>query len=883
MGLKQNKRLVIIDGKSIFYRGYYAMPNLKINDIPTGGIYGFTTLAFEVIKRLKPNYIAVAWDKPKTNIRRRLKLYPEYKAGRKPAPADFYTQIPILHNLLKALGWPLYELDDYEADDIMGTLAVQAQALGIETILVTSDLDLLQVIGEKIKVYILKKGLSSIELYSPESFKSKNKIDVNQFLDLKALKGDSSDNIPGVPGIGEKGALELLLEYKTLDNIYNNIELIKPALRDKLIKGKELAYLSQELARIWTDAPLKLNLKEVDGSKLNVPELIKILQDLKFKSLISKLDEIIPEVSKDQFLKASHPIRKTKTIEIKSNKDLQLIKPQHFDHSIILTRSLKKQGVKPKFIVLNFLEPVSYLIHVEQIDSKQLTLILGKIKLVTGYDLKSHLKVFLELGITKLPKINDDLLILDFLTNSYSKERQLSILAEDELNYSIPEVSDLDDDSFGARAGEIIQVIWELHLKLWPKLENITKLFKLANEIEFPVITVLARMEKWGIKLDINYLKEFDSEVSDYILTLEQKIYGFADQEFNIASPSQLADVLFSRTKLNLETKGLKKTKTGYSTAASELLKLIAEHPIIENILQYREVTKLKNTYIDALPKLIDQNSKLHTTFSLTSAQTGRLSSLEPNLQNIPIRTELGRNIRRAFVAEPGNVFINADYSQFELRLAAFLANDQDLMDQFNRGIDIHTVTAAQIYGREQEDVTAQMRRSAKIINFGILYGMSPHGLSIATGMNMTQATDFIEKYKTIRKPIFDYMDRTLQRIRKDGYSETYFGRRRYFPDINSPNFQLRQAAERAALNMPIQGTEADLMKMAMIKCQKELDQHFNNGHILLQIHDSLLVECPDTIKNDTAKIVQETMTKIYKLPVELKVDVKIGQNWSQL
>jgi DNA polymerase-1 len=388
-------------------------------------------------------------------------------------------------------------------------------------------------------------------------------------------------------------------------------------------------------------------------------------------------------------------------------------------------------------------------------------------------------------------------------------------------------------------------------------------------------------MEYIGIELDTKYLGQFSEEIDDLISDYEQQIYGHADQEFNISSPAQLAEILFD--KLKLPTAGIKKGKSGYSTAAKELDKLRGLHPIVDLVTQYREVTKLKNTYVDTLPKMVDENSRLHTTFNLTIAQTGRLSSTDPNLQNIPIRTDLGKRIRTAFVAGPGKKLISADYSQFELRLAAILAEDKELIDMFNRGADIHAATAAQVYGREQEDVTKQMRRAAKVINFGILYGMSPYGLSVAADMTREQAQVFIDRYKELRAPIFEYIERVKVQARKDGYVETLFGRRRPTPDIHSGNFVLRQAAERAAINLPIQGTEADLMKMAMINIDENLINQHNDCNMLLQIHDSVLVECPEEVADQIANMLKETMESVYELPVRLDVDVTIGNNWGEL
>lgn len=875
----QRKKLVVIDGKSVFYRGYFAMPNLSTKDgKPTGGVFGFATMALEVLRRLKPDYVAVAWDKPKTNIRKRLELYPEYKAGRKPAPPDFHEQVPILHDLLDAFGWPLYEMDDYEADDIMGALAVQATKKGIETLLVTSDLDMLQLVNPLTHVYALKTGLSNIELYSPKSFEAKYGITVDQFLDMKALKGDSSDNIPGVPGIGEKGAIELLKTYHTLDGVYENLDLIKESTRKKLQAGMELAYLSKQLARIWTDAPIKLDLKEVDGSKCQPEKIAQLLQDLEFRSLLRQLPEVM-NVSADT-LHTDQPaaVKVGKNTVISMASQLAELKLSN-EPVYVYSRCAGKHGRQPQTLILSDDGEQVFTLDLTKLDAADVLKILPK-KLV-GYDVKSTLKVLLELGAKDLPAVAHDVLIGAFMLNSLRREQTLTELAQADLGYQGSAFEDLDQDEVATRAPEIIAIIKALHQKQADDISKMTNLANLANDIEWPVIPPLARMEHQGIQLDTKYLAKFADQINDLISDYEQQIYGHADQEFNISSPTQLADVLF--VQLKLPTQGIKKGKTGYSTAASELDKLRDKHPIINLITQYREVTKLKNTYVDTLPLLVDENSRLHTTYNLTMAQTGRLSSQDPNLQNIPTRTDLGRHIRTAFVAGKGNKLVSADYSQFELRLAAVLADDKELVDMFNRGADIHTATAAQVYGRQLEDVTKQMRRAAKVINFGILYGMSPHGLSVATGMTREQAVDFIDKYKALRKPLFDYMDSVKEKAKQDGYVETLFGRRRPMPDIHSGNFIVRQAAERAAINMPIQGTEADLMKMAMIKIDNMLRSQHDGCHMLLQIHDSIVIECPSAVADHIAELLKTTMENIYKLPVRLDVDVTTGDNWGEL
>jgi len=884
----EHKRLAIIDGKSVFYRGYYAMPNLATRDgVPTGGVYGFASLALEVVKRLKPDYVAVAWDKPKTNIRKRLEIYPAYKAGRKPPPPDFYEQIPVLHELLEAFGWPLYEMDDYEADDLMGTLAKQASEHDIETMLVTSDLDALQCVGPLTKVFAMKKGLSSIELYSPESFTAKYGLDVDQFLDLKALKGDSSDNIPGVPGIGEKTAIQLLQEYKTLDNIYDNLVLLKESVRKKLEAGKESAYMSKKLGAIWCDAPLPLDLERMDGHHANPERILELFEKLEFRTLSRLLPEamqVLGETGAFHPAGISHELIMPKMTIVDDEAKLSNVVLPEGSECAVLSRSAGQAGRDPRLLIVSPMPENAYAFDIEKLGADTIVKHLErKLTKVIGYDVKSTLKTLLgmEWSPNSLPDVQHDVLVGSFIVSSLRRDLRLTELADD-VGYNGSPFEDLSDDELLSRAPEMFAVIRALTAQQLGAFSETPAFERVAREVDFPVIPVLARMEWRGIMLDSEYLKRFAGEINDTISDLQQEIYGHADQEFNISSPGQLAEVLFE--KLQLPTTGIKKGKTGYSTAASELDKLRALHPIIDLITQYREVTKLKNTYVDTLPAQTDGHGRIHTTFNLTIAQTGRLSSVDPNLQNIPVRTELGKHIRTAFVAGKGKRFVSADYSQFELRLAAAMSGDDDMIAAFNRGADIHLLTAAEIYHRQLEDVTKQMRSAAKTVNFGVLYGMSPHGLSAATGMNFTQAREFIDSYFQLRKPLLGYLDGLKEKAKKDGYVETLLGRRRPMPDIHSSNFIVRSSAERAAINMPIQGTEADLMKLAMIAVDQKLTEVVPTATQLLQIHDSILVECDETDAETVAKVLKETMESIYpELPVRLDVDTSTGQNWGEL
>ncbi len=842
------KRLVIIDGKSVFYRGYYAMPNLSTADgTPTGGVYGFAALSLELIKKLKPDYVCVAWDKPKTNIRKRLEIYPDYKAGRKPAPADFYAQIPILHELLQAFSWPLYELDDYEADDIMATLAHKAAGQDIEVCLITSDLDALQAIEPLVHVYALKKGLTNIDLFKPETFTEKYGLRVDQFLDLKSLKGDSSDNIPGVPGIGEKTAVQLLQQYDTLDGIYENLWQVKDSVRKKLETGRELAEVSKKVAELWFDAPIALDLPAMDVNDLDTAKLKELLLRLEFRSLLRGLPdhmqnhEVAGEEGGLSVVESVEELPKSQASAVLMMAEC-LIAWQDGDDTIWLSHERGKAAKLPLKEAIKILEHVA----------------------VVGHNTKHLLKTMLAAGAAKLPALKHDTEQGSFLLNPLRKSRELVDLVG---------LESIDDPKLA------ISAIWALYDEQKQALESLPELARVAGTMDFPLIPVLARMEYRGILLNSSLLAEMDRQLTKDVAAIQAEMFTMAGYEFNIASPAQLGEVLF--TKLQLPTQGVKKGKMGYSTGQKELDKLRGQHPIVELIEQFRELTKLQNTYVQTLPQQADSAGRIHTTFKQDVAATGRLSSTDPNLQNIPIRTELGRKIRDAFVPDEGNVFVSADYSQFELRLAAILAGDEKMINDFNAGTDIHAKTASEVYHVPLDDVTKEQRRRAKVVNFGVLYGMSQHGLAAAANMSFADAQHFINEYFRVRPHVKAYIDTTIKKAHDDGFVETMFGRRRWTPDVKSSNFVVRQAAERAAANMPIQGTEADLMKLAMIEVDKRLE---GRGEQLLQIHDSILIECPKDQAGAISEMLVDTMENIYpNLGVKLQVDVHTGSNWGEV
>ena len=823
--MDERENLTIIDGKSVFYRGYYAMGHLSLPDgTPTGGVYGFASMLIEIIEKLEPEYIAVAWDKSKTNIRSRRAIYADYKANRKPAPPDFYAQIPYLMELLEAFHIPLYEFDDYEADDIIGTLAKKAQAADKRVEIISGDLDMLQIVDDHIKMYQLKRGFSDVAEFNIPDVEAKYGLKKDQFLDLKAIKGDSSDNIPGVPGIGEKGAVKLLQEYGTLETLYDHVDEIAGAVGNKLREGRELAFISKRLAQIQFDAPLEFDPAATKLADFSPEKVVAELKKLQFNSLIRKFVKIFPNTKLENVAKITTEAPKP------------AVKP-------VVKKTTDNVGPIPTDIL-----PPPADIEVEIPENLYISRNV-KADMHENPDLAAEIlagRPFWDLGQ------------VDFLLDPLARKTD---------QMSLVDLTDPKEDYIKQRK----------QLAAMPAA--MPSLEKIATEFDMPLIPVLYQMEKEGVAIAPERFdalrKEFSTELSD----LEQKIYAISGQNFNINSPIQLSQVLFEH--LGLPTQGIKKTQRAYSTGAKELDKLRDKHEIIPLIERYREVGKLLSTYVNPLPTLADENHRIHTTYTQDVTATGRLSSINPNLQNIPVRSEDGKRIRNCFVAEKGKIFVSADYAQFELRLAAALSGDQKLIDDFNAGLDIHTKTAADAFHIPMEEVTKTQRRAAKVINFGVLYGMSPKGLSDAAGMSFYEAKQFIDRYFELRAPMRKYLDNTLDFGRTHGYVETMFGRRRPTPDLGAPNRLVRAAAERAAGNMPIQGTEADLMKKAMLAVSQKLPE---GAKLILQVHDSMIIECNESQTEEVKAILKETMESVApELPVKLAVDATTGHDWGEL
>ena len=828
------KRLVLIDGKSVFYRGYYAMGPLSLSDsTPTGGVYGFAAIAMEIVKKLNPTKVVVAWDS-KTSVSKRRALFADYKAGRVKPGDDFYTQIPLLKELISDLGWNFVEVDDYEADDIIGTLSKQADDAGDwETYIISSDLDMLQIVDNNTHMWRILKGFSNIEQINVAEIEVKYGIKKSQFLDLKSLKGDASDNIPGVPGIGEKTAAKLLNEYGSLDGIYENLDKITGSTKAKLEAGKDSAYLSRQLAEIMFDAPVSL--ADLPDFHFNRDQVLAGLKKLEFNSLIRKFAAVEP---------SNHSSSSAKIPKFENN---ALSSIEATGQAGGAHRSIEGPP-EPGKARMSALPPWRRAAATQPEMERERQA--PPANLLIGWDIKSIMHGNQQIADEILAgKPFWDLSQAAFLLNPLSREQP---------TLSIPE------EEYQAQKSA---------------LEKYPALYNIYTNFDLPLIPVLYKMEKKGMLIDRAYFAKLNSEYIAEVHRIEQEIYTLAGKEFNLNSPIQLSEVLF--TDLVLPVKGIKKTSRGYSTGAKELEKLKDLHPIIAKITEYREAAKLLSTYIIPMPDLADKENRIHTTFTQNVTATGRLSSQNPNLQNIPVRTSEGKRIRTGFIAPKGKVLVSADYSQFELRLAAILAGDQALIDDFNSGIDIHTKTAAEAFHVPFDKVTKAQRRAAKVINFGVLYGMSVKGLADAAKMSVPEAKQFIDNYFELRAPIKRKLEQILKQAREQGYVETFYGRRRPTPDVKSSNFLIRQAAERAAQNMPIQGTEADLMKRAMINVDKALP---TGAELVMQVHDSLIVECDETIAKDVAKILQQQMESVApELKIKLAVDVAIGHNWGEL
>ena len=837
-------KLLILDGNSVINRAYFGVKPLTTREgLYTHAIYGFLNILERMEKEEQPEAICVAFDLHGPTFRH-LK-YEGYKANRHGMPEELAMQMPVMKDVLRAMNIPIYECQGWEADDVIGTVGKICSNNDWECVIVTGDRDSLQLIDENVhvKLVISKPGQTTATLYTEEKFREEYGFEPKKLIDLKALMGDSSDNIPGVAGVGPKTAKDLLAKFGSLDGVYENIDdsSIRPKLREKLLNDKQNAYLSYDLATIRPEAPIEFTPRDAIVQPYNRPELYNLFQKLEFVRLIDKygLRGAAAEVEKPEVKRDALP-RAESIPENVSTCAVYLAE----DGSIGLAW---ENGVC-------VLTPMEAQMHGVSLADKQ----------IIFHDSKTTMHCLDGMGISFGSCVFDTALAAYDLNPSQS-DYPVSKLATNFLGMSVE-----DQD-----AAACAEAIWYLRSELTTELEK-NGMTKLYQEIELPLCQVLYRMEKRGISIDRSQLEQFGDMLTQRIDACEELIYSYSQGKFNINSTKQLGELLFEKLGLT----PVKKTKTGYSTNAEVLEKLKDKHPIIPAIMDYRMLTKLKSTYADGLIKEIRDDGRIHTTFQNLVTATGRLSSTEPNLQNIPVRTDLGAEIRKMFVPKPGCVLVDADYSQIELRVLAHIAEDTVMQEAFCSGKDIHTTTAAQVFDVPPESVTALQRRHAKAVNFGIVYGISEFSLAEDIGVSRYEARAYIDNYLANYRGVRTYMKKVVEDAREIGYTQTLYGRKRSIPELKSSNFNIRSGAERIALNTPIQGTAADLIKLAMIRVEKALQDHYPEAELLLQVHDELIVECPEAIAQQVAELVSQEMQTVAKLHVPLTAEAKIGKSW---
>ncbi|MFA6228410.1 MAG: DNA polymerase I [Patescibacteria group bacterium] len=933
----KKQKLLIIDSNALVHRAFHALPPTLTDEKgrPTNAVYGFTSIFLKAIKDIKPDYIAATFDRKEKTFRH--EQYEAYKATRVKAPDELYEQIPLVKQVLEAFSIPIFELAGYEADDLIGTIAnlKTIDRPDIETIILTGDQDCLQLVDYNTKVFSPHKGLSETILYGEAEVKEKfGGLMPGQLIDYKGLRGDTSDNIPGVRGIGEKGAIDLLNNFKTIEGIYEHIDsdLIKDRTRELLKEQKKQALMSRELATIKKDAPIKFKLADCRFTGFDQNKVVDLFQELGFKRLMNQVatlakSGLIAPTGQGSLFSAAVSDQEEKEstafsvipakagIQVNNHPANSRLGKQ--DYRLVTAGDLKKflaelkkqeefcfdtetTGLNPfadnligiafcwqagaaRYLPVDLADQIKPELS-KIFDSK-------KIKKI-GHNLKFDAEVLEKYFGQAINGLSFDTMIASYILNPGHRQHNLDTLAFIEFGYQMQPISDLignGKNQISLAEAPLEKVSWyssedadltfRLYQKLRPELDK-SALLPLFEKLEMPLVEVLVAMETNGIRINSKALKNLSAVFAKRIKELEKKAWKMAGEEFNLASPKQLKEILFD--KMGISTAGIGKTKTGLSTAAGELEKLQGQHKIIDLIIEFRELSKLKNTYLDALPALADSSGRVHTSYNQTVTATGRLSSSEPNLQNIPIRTETGGPIRKAFIADKGFQILKADYSQIELRIIASLANDKQMLKIFQSGGDIHTMTAAIIHSIKPEEVTKALRRTAKEINFGVIYGMGAWGLSSRTGLSNTEAQKFIYKYFETFSGVKKWLEETVEIAKDKGYVETFYGRKRYLPEINSSISQVRNSAERMAVNMPIQGTAADLIKLAMIEIHAGLPKVSERSRLLLQVHDELVLEVPEHEVRKVGKYVHDTMCSVMKLRAPIDADVSAGDNWGE-
>lgn len=876
-----NKTLVIIDGNSIINRAFYALPEMSNKEgLKTNAIYGFTNMLLKIIDTYNPTHISVAFDRKAPTFRHI--EFKEYKAGRKKMPDELREQFEPLKDLLDKFNIHRLEIDGYEADDIIGTVSKIAEDNGFKVYIVTGDKDAIQLASNKTTTLITKKGVGEVEEYDYDSVIEKYEMTPTQFIDLKGLMGDKSDNIPGVPGIGEKTGIKLIKEFSSIEGIFDNIDSIKGSTKKKLEENKELAIMSKKLATIIRDVPVEFNLEELEYGNYNTKDILDVFKYLGFTSLIPRIGSL--DESEDIVNEANVEISKLEDIDefinkVKENNEL-IIKTVTREGNILDKRIkyifLSVDGKKIYYVEENSIHKLEYIFTSNEI--KKL-----------GYNLKDDYIALKPYGI-KLENIYFDITIAEYLIDSMSSTSyECSAIAMKYLTKKVKTKEELlgkgvkakkyQDLSFEELSSHISQIIDTVKSVMPIMEENLkeSNMDGLLYHVEMPLVEVLADMEYEGVKVDKEKLNELGSQFKEIIKKLESEIYKISGEEFNINSPKQLGVILFEKLGLPV----IKKTKTGYSTNAEVLDKLKDQSPIIDKIIEYRQIVKLNSTYVEGLLSIINPiDGRIHSSFNQTITTTGRISSTEPNLQNIPVKLEMGRNIRKVFVSDKECKLVDADYSQVELRVLAHMSQDETMIDAFKHNEDIHTKTASQVFNVSMDEVTSKQRSDAKAVNFGIVYGKSDFGLSEDLNIPVKQAKEYIENYFNKYNKIKEFMDNIIEDASSNGYVTTILNRRRYIPEIKSSNFMLRNAGKRAAMNAPIQGSAADIIKIAMINVYKKLEENNLKSKLILQVHDELIVEAVDSEIDIVKKIVKDEMENAVCLDVNLDVDLNIGDSW---
>lgn len=878
-----SEKLLLIDGHSILNRAFYGVPPLNnAAGIPTNAIYGFLNIMFKIIDEEKPDYITVAFDLKEPTFRH--KMYAEYKGTRKPMPEELHKQVPLIKETLKAMGIKTVELAGYEADDLLGTLAGLGEKKGLDVSVLSGDRDLLQLATKKVKIRIpkTKKGQTEIEDYYEDDVVKTYGVTPVEFIDLKALMGDTADNIPGVPGVGEKTATAIITEYKNIENAYANVENIKPArAKNSLSEHYDMAVLSKKLATINVETPIEYNFEEAKTSNFYTPEAYELFKKYEFKSMLLRFDsETVADANDEVEYREITEFAEINNffdniIDNKMSVALELTGDTHIRGISVTTENETAYIEECGFFTSSMLEEKVYAV-VKNCKEIYFSGLKEQLHLLDNtYELENKKELYdTEIG-SYILNPNRDSYEYDSLYSEYNPKRGISSRTDILAKMTPQAAYEKDHDAFVKYVTTKTYAIFTYAAKINEQIKA-DDMWKLYTDIEMPLVYVLYEMQKNGIRVNKEELKEYGDKLQVRIEELEQSIHRLADDDFNINSPKQLGEVLF--VKMGLPNG--KKTKTGYSTSADVLEKIKNEHEIVPQILEYRQLVKLKSTYADGLENYICDDGRIHGKFNQTITATGRISSTDPNLQNIPIRMELGREIRKVFVPEEGYRFVDADYSQIELRVLAHMSDDRHLIEAYNSDEDIHKITASQVFKVPLDEVTPRLRSNAKAVNFGIVYGISSFGLSEDLSISKKEAAEYIKSYFENYGRVKEFMDETVEHAKENGYVVTLFNRRRPVPELKSGNFMTREFGKRIAMNSPIQGTAADIIKIAMINVYKRLKREKLKSRLLLQIHDELLIEALDNEIVRVKQIMEEEMVNAVKLKVALQIDMHEGNSW---